>query len=73
MSEDKAEKVVPGGTGCQGCGCLLVIIAVIAAFVAGVAYSEQAREKWEDVRGRFGSDVEDKIETIKDTVKEKVQ
>ena len=67
--ENQAQKVIPGGIGCQGFGCVITILLIIGAFVLGVIFSEQSKEKYHETKDRFSDGVKDKIDTIKDKVK----
>jgi len=69
MSEEsKSNKVLPGGLGCQGCGCVVVLLLIIGSFVAGVIYNKEAKSKYDDVLHKFADDVQEKVEVIKDKV-----
>lgn len=76
MSEEsKSKKVLPGGLGCQGCGCFIILLLIIAAFAAGVVYHEEAETKLSEVMEEFSEEpllpgeVQNKIDEIKDKVK----
>ena len=70
MSEEsKSNKIVPGGIGCQGCGCVVILLLIIGAFVAGVIYSKEAMSKVDEIQQQFSGDVQDKVDEIKDKVK----
>lgn len=69
MSEEsKSNKIVPGGIGCQGCGCVVILLLIIGSFVAGVVYSEEAKSKCDEIRQRFSGGVQDKVDAFKDKV-----
>ena len=67
-TEKKADKVLPGGIGCQGCGCLMIIIAVVSAFIAGVVYHEETKEKLDELQERLSGDVAEQVDNIKEKV-----
>ena len=70
MSENKtANKIIPGGLGCQGCGCLIIIILIISAFIAGVIFSDDVKNEFEKNKHRISNDVETQIDSLKDKVK----
>jgi len=66
--ESKSNKVVPGGLGCQGCGCAVVLLFIIGSFVAGVVYNKEAKSKYDEVLHQFADGVREKVDVIKDKV-----
>lgn len=60
--------VMPSVVGSRGCGCLVILLLIMSAFVVGVVYSEEAKKRFNDLKQDFYGDVSDKIETIKDKV-----